>query len=84
MCILPYEGTQYSRLRHYVMSQKVSVLFPIEVIGFFNWPNLSSRTMPLESTQLLTEMSIGNLPGGKGRQPKRKADNLTTICEPTV
>jgi hypothetical protein len=85
MCVYPYEGTQYSsRLRHYVTSQKVAVSFPNEVTGFFNWPNLSSRTMALESTQLLTEMSIRNLPGGKGWQPKRKADNFTTICEPTV
>jgi hypothetical protein len=54
-----------------------------EVIGFFNWPNPSSRTMALESTQPLTEMSTRNLPGGKGR-PACKADNLTTICEPIV
>jgi hypothetical protein len=33
--------------------------------------------MALESTQLLTEMSIRNLPRSKGWQPKRKADNLT-------
>jgi hypothetical protein len=39
--------------------------------------------MALESTQLLTEMSTRNLPGGKG-QPARKADTLTAICEPTV
>jgi hypothetical protein len=31
---------------------------------FFNWPNPSSRTMLLESTQPLTEMSTRNLPGG--------------------
>jgi hypothetical protein len=37
----------------------------------------------LGSTQLLTERSTRNLPGGgggKGR-PARKADNLTAICE---
>jgi hypothetical protein len=39
--------------------------------------------MPLGSPQPLTEMSIMNLPGGKGR-PMRKADNLTAICEPFV
>jgi hypothetical protein len=44
---------------------------------------LSSRTMALGSTQPLTEMSIRNLPGGKG-QPAREADNLTAICEPIV
>jgi hypothetical protein len=36
--------------------------------------------MALGSTQPLTEMSIRNVPGGKGR-PARKAD-LTDICEP--
>jgi hypothetical protein len=39
--------------------------------------------MALWSTQPLTEMSIRNLPGDKGR-PARKADNLTAICETTV
>jgi hypothetical protein len=43
----------------------------------------SSRTMALGSTQPITEMSIRNLPGGKGR-PGRKADNLTAICESIV
>jgi hypothetical protein len=51
-----------------------------EVIGFFSWPNPSSRIMAVGSTQPLTEMSTGNLPGGKGR-PARKADNFTAICE---
>jgi hypothetical protein len=37
----------------------------------------------LESAQLLTEMSIMNLPGGKERLA-RKADNLNAICEPIV
>jgi hypothetical protein len=39
--------------------------------------------MTLGSTQPLTEMSIRNLSGDKGRQA-RKADNLTAICEPIV
>jgi hypothetical protein len=39
--------------------------------------------MALGSTQLLTETSTRNLPGGKGR-PTRKADNLTAISELTV
>jgi hypothetical protein len=54
-----------------------------EVIGFFNWPNSSSRTMALGSTQPLTEMSTRNLPGGEGGSA-RKAENLTAICEPIV
>jgi hypothetical protein len=57
--------------------------FLIRSLDFFNWPNPSSRTMALGSTQPLTEMSTGNLPGGKGRQA-RKADNLTAICKPIV
>jgi hypothetical protein len=55
-------------------------LIPDEVIGFSNGLNPSSRAVALGSTQLLTEMSTGNLPGGKGRSA-RKTDNLTTICE---
>jgi hypothetical protein len=39
------------------------VRFLDEVIGFFNWPNPSSQTTALGSTQPLTEMSIRNLPG---------------------
>jgi hypothetical protein len=47
-------------------------------IFFFSLPNPSSRTMALESTQPLIEMSTRNLPGGKGR-PAYKADNLTAV-----
>jgi hypothetical protein len=56
---------------------------PDEIIGFFSWPNPSSCTMVLGSTQPLTEMSTRNLPGGKG-WPARKADKITAICEPIV
>jgi hypothetical protein len=63
-------------LKHYATSRKVVVSIPDEVILFLNWPNPSSRTMILGSTQPLTELSTRNLPGGKGR-PARKADNLT-------
>jgi hypothetical protein len=48
------------------------------VIGFFKWPNPSSRIMTQGSTQPLTEMSTTDLDGVKGR-PARKADNLTAI-----
>jgi hypothetical protein len=64
-------------------SRQVAGSFPDEVIGFFNWPNLSSRTMALGSTQPLTEMSTSNLPRGEGRVA-RKADNLSAISEPIV
>jgi hypothetical protein len=67
-------------MRHYATSRKVAGSIPDEVIVFFfNWPNRSSLNMVLGSTQLLTEMSTRNLPGGKER-PARKADNLTAIC----
>jgi hypothetical protein len=47
---------------------------------FIIWPNPSSRTMAVGSTQPLTEMSTRNRPGCKMR-PVRRADNLTAICE---
>jgi hypothetical protein len=52
-------------------------------VDFFNLPNPSSSNMTLGSTQPLTEMSTRNLSGGKGWLA-HKADNLTTIYEPTV
>jgi hypothetical protein len=74
---------QRSWLRHYAASRKVAGSIPVEVIGFFNWPNPSSCTMAVGTTQSLTEMSTRNLPGGKERSA-RKADSLTAICEPIV
>jgi hypothetical protein len=72
-----------SWLSHYATSRKVAVSIPDEVIGFFNWPNHSSRIMALGSTQPLTEMSTRNLPGGKGRSA-READKVTTSSESIV
>jgi hypothetical protein len=88
--INPY-GNQFlwrKRLVKYISnlwggSGKVMGTIPDEVIGFYNWPNPSSLTMDLGSTQPLTEMSTRNLPGDNGR-PAHKADNLTAICEPIV
>jgi hypothetical protein len=62
---------------------EVAGSIPDELIEFFNWPNPSSRTVALGSTQPLTEISTRNLPGGKGR-PARGADNLIAIYEPIV
>jgi hypothetical protein len=45
------------------LRRKVACSSPDEV-DFINWPNPSSRTMDLGSTQLLTEMSTRYLPGG--------------------
>jgi hypothetical protein len=59
------------------------IQFPMRSLDFFNLRNPLSRIMALGSTQPLTEMSTGNLSGGKGR-PARKADNLAAICEPIV
>jgi hypothetical protein len=42
--------------------RKVAGSSPAEV-DFFNWPNPSSRTMALGSTQPLTVLSTRNLPG---------------------
>jgi hypothetical protein len=47
------------------------VRVPIRWFFFFNWPNPSSRTMALLSTQPLAEMSTWNLPGVKGGRPVR-------------
>jgi hypothetical protein len=46
-------------------SRMVADSIPGEVIGYFNSPNPSSRTMVLGSTQPLTEMRTRNLNGGK-------------------
>jgi hypothetical protein len=54
--------------------EEIFVAVPDKVVGIFNWPNPSSRTMALGSTQPLTEMSTRNLPGVKGGQ----IVNLTT------
>jgi hypothetical protein len=69
----------YSWLRHCATSREIAGSIPDEVIGFFNWPNPSSRTMALGSTQPLKEMSTRNLPGCEGR-PARKANKHTAIC----
>jgi hypothetical protein len=77
-----FNSTRYNVL-DYATSGKVADSIPHDVIRIFDWPNPSSRTMALGSTQPLTEMSTRNLPGGKGRSA-RKADNPTAICEPIV
>jgi hypothetical protein len=46
-------------------------------VDFFNLPNPSSCTMALGSTQLLTEMSTKNLPGGGVKGGRRV--RLTTL-----
>jgi hypothetical protein len=77
-------GWQYCFLLvRYAKSRKVSGYISDEVIGFFDWPNPSSCTPILWSTQPLREIITRTLPEGKGR-PVNKADNFTAICEPIV
>jgi hypothetical protein len=58
--------------------KKVAGSIPDGVTGIFHWHNLYSRTMALELTQPLTEMSTRNISWGLG-QPMRRADNLTNL-----
>jgi hypothetical protein len=63
-----------------------AVRLPLRVPGeveFSNLPNPSNRTMALESTQPLKEISTTNLPGVKKR-PARRGDDLAAICDPNV
>jgi hypothetical protein len=53
-----------------------------EVLGFFQLPNSSIRTMALELTQPLAEMRTSNLPWGSSA-PVPKTDNIA-ICGPIV
>jgi len=53
---------------------KSRVRFPMGSLGFFVLNNSCGRTMPLGSTQPVTEI----FPGGQ-RLPVRRADNLTTL-----
>jgi hypothetical protein len=53
-----------ARSRHPATSLKVSGSIPCGITGFSKFPNPSSRTVALVSTQSLTEMSDRNLPGG--------------------
>jgi hypothetical protein len=69
-----------SWLRYCATSRKVEGSISDDIIGFFNWPNLSSRPMALGWVQSLTEMSTMNLAGGKG-QPGSWRVRLTTSPE---
>jgi hypothetical protein len=66
--------TQHSWLRHYAISWKVVGLIPAEVIGFFNWP-----TPSLRSIQPLTEMSTRNVPGLKGARHIRPTTSPPSV-----
>jgi hypothetical protein len=53
------------------------------VIEFLIWPNPSSHTMAVRSTQPVTEMSTRNFSKNKMR-PARRAHNVAAIYEPNV
>ena len=58
-------GTRWrSWLRHCATSRKAAGSIPEGVIGIFQWHNPSGRTMALELTQPLTEMSTRNTSWG--------------------
>ena len=52
------------QMEHCATSWKVAELIPDGVIGIFHWHSPSSRTMALELTQPLTEMSTRNISWG--------------------
>jgi hypothetical protein len=64
---------------HYATSRKVAGSISDEVIGFFNWPTPSSRTMALGLTEPLTEMSTRNLPGVKGGRQVRQTTSQLSV-----
>jgi hypothetical protein len=58
------EDKRYSiRLRRYITNRKVAVSNPDEITSILNLPNPSSRTMALDFTQPLVEMSIRSYVG---------------------
>jgi hypothetical protein len=57
-----HAGAQFVEALCY--KSKVAGSIPDEVIGFFNLPNPSCRTMALGLAQPLSEMIIRNLRGG--------------------
>jgi hypothetical protein len=60
-------GTQdCSSLRHQATNREVMKSIPDEFTRLLNWPNPSSCTMALGSTQPLKKIHIRNLPGDKG------------------
>jgi hypothetical protein len=62
---------------------RLRVRSPMRLYDFSSYLILLAILWALGSTQPLSEMSTRNVSGGKGR-PVRKADNLTTICEPII
>jgi hypothetical protein len=76
------QRTFLSHTRRWLLShsERVHVLISDEVIGFLNWPNPTSSTVALGSTQSLIEMSARNFVEGK-EWPAHKTDSFTAISE---
>ena len=78
---LPVGGTWWrSRLRHRATCRKIEGSNPEDVIAKFHWLNLSGRTMPLGSTQPLTEMSTSGISWGDKRGRWVWLMNLLSSC----
>jgi hypothetical protein len=73
-----------SSLRHYATSRKVAGSIPDEVIGFFNWPDPTSRIKALGSTQPLTEMSTGISLGVKEGRRVRLTTSLPSVSRLSI
>jgi len=76
--MLPVTERWCSWLRHCATNRKVAVSIPDDVIGILHWHNSSGRTMALDLTQPLPEMSTRNISWGL-RRPVGTADKLTTF-----
>jgi hypothetical protein len=64
-CLVASHTRRRSWLRHSATNhQKVAGSIPDGIIGIFHWHNTSGRTMALELTQPLTEMSTRNISWG--------------------
>jgi hypothetical protein len=64
---------------HYVTSRKFASSIPDEVIGFFNWPNPSSRTMALGRLSLYQKWVPGIFLGVKGGRRLRLTTSSPSV-----
>jgi hypothetical protein len=67
--------------RTMLQAARSRVRLPMRSLNFLNLPNPSSRTMALELTQPLTEMSTGNFLGVKGGRRVRLTTSLPSLSQ---
>jgi hypothetical protein len=72
-----YDNFWHGWLRHCATNRKVASSIPEGITGIFRWHNPSGRTMTLESTHPLTEMSTKYIHRGKGGRCKEMTNLLT-------